>query len=127
MNLITVIKNILFIEGFFFIFTGLWPIVDNENFIEESDPNVKVDLWLIVTAGWLLALLGVIFLIETLHFQNHLTISWGVLFGAFTMPLLMASSDIYYVSKKIILPINLLDCIIEILFAAAWIFVLIKS
>ena len=50
-------RRVSYIKGFYFLATGIWPILDIRGFMAVTGP--KTDLWLVRTVGVLLVVIGV--------------------------------------------------------------------
>jgi hypothetical protein len=50
------LPRIAWIQGLYYLVTGLWPIIHIESFLIVTGP--KVDLWLVKTVGVLVAVIG---------------------------------------------------------------------
>jgi hypothetical protein len=107
-------NTLVFIQGFYYFFFGLWPIIHYRSFEAVSGP--KMDQWLVITVGWLLTASSVAMLVS--HFT---TFSVPILVIAIGQALALAGVDIYYVLKKRISRVYLLDAMIELAFVFTWI------
>ena len=103
-------------HGFFFLVMGLWPIVSLGTFEAVSGP--KKDHWLVITVGWLIAVMGAVLLLAAV--RRRVGLEMFVLgIGA---ALALAGVDVVYVFKGTIQPIYLLDAVTEALFITLWFF-----
>lgn len=103
-------------HGFFFLVTGLWPIVSLATFEAVSGP--KTDHWLVITVGWLIAVMGAALLLSAV--RRRVGLEMFVLgIGA---ALALAGVDVVFVFKGTIPPIYLLDAVAEALFITLWFF-----
>ena len=97
---------ILTLQGWFYLITGLWPLLHIKSF--EKVTGAKTDKWLVITVGLILSCSGIIF------------ISYPSSEAARTLALLNAASltavDIWYVSRRNISKIYLLDAGVEMSF-----------
>jgi hypothetical protein len=105
-------KTMLTIQGFFYLITGIWPLLSVRTFEMVTGP--KVDRWLLKTVGLLVASSGMVFLYTALI--NPLipveTLLLAVLNG-----LSLAAIDIHFVRKKRISRVYLADAGVEIFIA----------
>jgi hypothetical protein len=115
------LKKMLSIEGLFYFVFGIWPIIDLTSFMVVT--GLKFDTWLVVTVGWLLSLIGAVYLISSR--ENE--ISKSILTLAIGGPLVLAGIDIYYVQNLTISKVYLIDALIEFIFVLIWVFLLLKK
>lgn len=113
--------NILFflpiVFGMYYFFSGIWPILHISSFLKITGP--KKDLWLVKTVGAALSVIGLTIFVSGLRknlFPEVFLLAGGACIA-------MCTIDIYYVLKKIISPIYLLDAFFEIIFLVLWIIV----
>lgn len=104
----------LTIHGWFYLLTGLWPIMSINTFERITGP--KVDKWLVKTVGLMIACSGIIFISMN---DTKVALTLAVL-NAITL----ASIDIYYVWKKIISRIYLWDALIELGFVLIYLWLI---
>lgn len=112
-------KTLLLIHSLFYIANGLWPIIHYRSFEKVTGP--KTDKWLVISVGWMITASGLTLL--TAFFRNAELSEVFVL--AVTNTLFLAMIDIYYVVKKIIARIYLLDAGAEILLLLSWILIFV--
>ena len=104
---------ILTLQGWFYLVTGLWPVLHIKSFEKVTGP--KTDKWLVKTVGLMITCSGIIFL----KFTDDRSALWLAVMNAVTL----AGVDIYYSLKGIIRKIYLLDAVVELGFVVAYIFV----
>src|SRR5215212_8853193 len=114
-------KLTLWIQGIYTFLTAVWPIVHIESFMEVS--GYKTDVWLVKTVSILLLAISVCFLLATISRQINIPVSVLALFVAIGM----AYVDFYYALNDTIWNIYMADGVVEILFVASCIFILIKD
>jgi hypothetical protein len=102
---------ILTIQGWYFLLTGLWPMFHMKSF--EYISGYKTDKWLVRTVALMITCSGIIFL----KFSDNK----AALFLAIINAVSLAAIDIYYVWKRIIRKVYLLDALIEVGFITAYI------
>jgi hypothetical protein len=103
-------------HGFFFLVMGLWPVVSLRTFEAVSGP--KTDHWLVITVGWLIAIIGAALLLAAVRRNVGLEMfTLGI--GA---ALALAGVDVVFVIKRMISPVYLLDVVAEALFITLWVF-----
>ena len=116
-------RVLLWIQGAYFLVTGVWPLVSVRTFQMVTGPKTdhlptgrEADHWLVMTAGVLITAIGLSLLLG----------AWRDKCSAETMLLAIAASfgltciDIIYVWREVIAPVYLVDAGIEILLIAAW-------
>ncbi|MCC9168544.1 hypothetical protein [Pontibacter harenae] len=57
------------LQGFYWVITGVWPLVHMPSFLMVTGP--KTDLWLVVTVSLLLVLIGLVLVVA--GFRKHVT------------------------------------------------------
>lgn len=107
--------NVALFQGLYFLVSGVWPIIHIASFIKITGP--KTDLWLVKTVGVLLAVIGAILLFAGVNDQ----ITTSIFFLGIGSAAGLTAIEIIYVSQKVILPIYLLDSVLEILLMIWWI------
>jgi hypothetical protein len=118
---------LLGLQGGYFAFTGLWPLVSIETFQwvtgRKTDHLVtgrESDHWLVMTVGVLVTAIG----------AALLTAAWRRSASPETAVLAVGSSlgligiDVIYVLRGVILPIYLVDAVIEAALFWGWCYVL---
>jgi hypothetical protein len=104
-------------QGFYFLATGLWPIVDIASFLKVTGP--KRDIWLVKTVAVLVCAIAVPLIIAGLNDRGTPEI---VILGAGSAAVLMGI-DVWYVSRKVIPPIYLCDALVEAIIIGCWTYV----
>ncbi len=104
-------RTALFIQGIFYIMTGIWPFICMKSFEAVTGP--KVDKWLLKTVSVLIICSGLIMLYSS-------TVTPIIPFETVMLGTLnaigLAGIDIYYVLIKRIRSVYLADALIEICF-----------
>jgi hypothetical protein len=100
-------------QGAFFVATGLWPVVHMRSFEAVTGP--KRDRWLVRTVGLLLSCVGAALVSAS---RSGITRPL-VIVGAAT-PAVLAAVDVWYVAKRRISKVYLLDAAVELGLAGAW-------
>ena len=103
------------VQGIYFLVFGIWPLLSMSSFLRVTGP--KTDLWLVRTAGLILAVIGASLIIAQVYSQ----VNGATVLLAIGSALSLAVIEFVYVSKKIIPPIYLGDAIIELLLVGWWI------
>jgi hypothetical protein len=102
------------VQGWFYLLTGLWAIVDIDSFQRVTGP--KLDLWLVKTVGVLIIVIGASLLAaarERRYGAHVLVLAVGSALG-------LAGIDLVYALGGRISPIYLLDAAAEIVLAVLW-------
>lgn len=110
--------RLLYIQGFYFLITGIWPLVSIETFLAITGP--KEDVWLIHVIGLLIIAIGSSMLTATRDKRRNLsTLILGLLssFGLFL-------ADVVFHYKGIISEVYLLDAVVEFGFFVFWVWLI---
>ena len=102
------------VQGWFYLLTGLWAIVDIDSFQRVTGP--KLDLWLVKTVGVLVVVIGASLLAaarERRYGTPILVLAVGSALG-------LAGIDLVYALGGRISPIYLPDAAAEIVLAVLW-------
>lgn len=108
------------VQGGYYVLTGLWPVLSMRTFMAVTGP--KTDTWLVRMVGLLAASIGIPLLLAV----------WlgGVDRGLVLVALLSAVAflviDVYYVWRRVIGKIYLLDALLEVPLIALWSVVLLR-
>jgi hypothetical protein len=103
-------RTVLFIQGVYYLITGIWPLVSISTFEAVTGP--KTDDWLVQTVGVLAAVIGATLLAGVLRrrlSRETLTLSVLSLFG-------FATVDVVFVLRGTIGPIYLVDAAVQAVF-----------
>jgi len=106
---------VLLMQGFYYLVTGVWPLISIETFMMVTGP--KTDLWLVRTVGVLLAVIAAALLVSALR---RVTTPETVVL-AVGSALALTGIDIFYVSLGTIDKIYLLDAAAELGLVAWWV------
>jgi len=109
------------IQGFYFLVTGLWPLIDLNTFQSVTGP--KTDLWLVQTVGALVLVIGAVLLVAGWRRQKAVEI----LLLAVGSALALTAVDVIFVSQRRISPIYLLDAIIELALIGLWVYAWVEE
>jgi hypothetical protein len=101
-------------QGWYYVVTGVWPILDIDSFQLVTGP--KVDLWLVRTVAVLVTVIGATLLVAV----RQRRLDAPIVLLAVGSALGLASIDIVYVVVGRIPPIYLLDAVAEIVLVALW-------
>lgn len=103
--------GILTLQGWFYIVTGIWPVLHMKSFEAVTGP--KTDKWLVRTVALMITCSGIIFI----RFADEEAALWLGILNAFTL----TGIDVYYSLKKVIRKIYLLDAVVEMGFVIAYV------
>jgi hypothetical protein len=112
--------KILWVQGLFYVLTGLWPLLHLRSFLAVTGP--KTDLWLIKTVGALIAAVGWFYCLSAMT-----GVTQPVIILAIAFPLILLIVDIRYVWTKTIPPVYLIDAGIELIFVLSYGEILLQS
>lgn len=110
-----ILETVLWIQGVYFLVTGIWPLVYYSSF--ETITGPKTDVWLVKAVGALLAVTGCTLLNAALH-PGAATMGTLIIGAGTALVLLLV--DLIYVSKAVISKIYLLDACIQLLLITLW-------
>ncbi|KQR65319.1 hypothetical protein [Pedobacter sp. Leaf176] len=100
-------NKLLRLQGVFYLFTGVWPIIHIQSFMWVTGP--KIDIWLVKMVGLLSIAISLSILSQPAHKQRSpvLSISTAISFLAI---------DVYYTTVGTISKIYLADAVIQLIF-----------
>jgi hypothetical protein len=109
------LPKLAFIQGIFYVLTGIWPLIDIVSFQVVTGP--KIDLWLVRTVGVLVTVIGAVLLsaFRSRRFTRE------VLILAIGSALGLAAIDLVYGLSGTISAVYLADAAAEIGLAVLWI------
>ncbi|MFL5327910.1 MAG: hypothetical protein ACJ8C4_03260 [Gemmataceae bacterium] len=124
------IRILLWVQGAYFLVTGLWPILSLRTFIQitgEKTDNAKtgllIDHWLVITVGVLVTPIGAALLLSAI--RRVWRLETAILALGSAVGLLVV--DVIYVSRRMIDPIYLADAGIEALLIVGWLIAGVRS
>jgi hypothetical protein len=100
---------VLLLPGLYFIFTGMWALLDVQSF--QVVTGQKIDIWLVKTFSGLICAVGLSFVINAFRMGEKSALYTALL----CLPALIIA-DIYYALTNIISKIYLADAAIEMIF-----------
>jgi hypothetical protein len=122
-------QTLFWIQGGYYLTTGLWPIVPIKSFQWVTGPKTdhwptgrEGDHWLVMTVGLLIVAIATTLLAAAWRRSQALEPVMLAVLSALALTVI----DIPYVSRKVLAPIYLVDAVAEIMLVAAWIFVLLR-
>jgi hypothetical protein len=104
-------------HGVYYVVTGVWPVVSIDTF--QAVTGRKRDLWLVKTAGLLIASIGSALTLA--GYRGHISPEARLL--AITSSVSLAGIEVAYVYRGVLGPIYLADAAGELVLAAAWLLV----
>lgn len=109
------LRKVAYVQGIFYLLTGIWPIADIMSFMHVTGP--KVDIWLVKTVGVLIIVIAIPMLAAAIRNTVSLEIIMLGAGGCIGFILI----DTVYVFSGTILLVYLLDAAAELLLLVAWI------
>lgn len=109
------LHKILFIQALYYFVSGLWPIVHMASFEKVTGP--KNDKWLVQTVSALILCSSLIFFYSA--FFRNVSMPLETVILSIANCLALAFVDIYFVIKKMIKKIYLLDAVFELIIFCA--------
>ncbi|WP_312508470.1 hypothetical protein [Chryseobacterium culicis] len=106
------------VQGLYFIITGIWPIVHIESFMQIT--GYKTDIWLVKTVGLLILPYSILCFYTVINTKRNAAIAIVNIMCC----LGLAWIDLYYYLKDTISWVYLIDCALEMIFSAYWLFYL---
>jgi hypothetical protein len=101
-------------QGRYFLITGAWPLVHFRSFLWVTGP--KRDVWLVKTVGVLMAVNGAVRAVA--GFRGRVSPESALLGAGAALGL--AGIDVWYVARRVIPPIYLLDAGAEVAVLTLW-------
>jgi hypothetical protein len=102
------------LQGIFYLLTGLWPLLHMPSFLAVTGP--KVDLWLVKTVGVLIVVIGAVLLVGA----RRRAIGPEVALLAVGSAASLAGVDLVYALSDRIWDVYLLDALAEIGLVVLW-------
>lgn len=102
------------LQGIFYLITGLWPLVHMPSFLAVTGP--KVDLWLVKTVGVLIVVIGAVLLVGA----RRRTVGPELALLAGGSAAALAGVDLVYALSDRIWDVYLLDALAETALVALW-------
>ncbi|MBA9077935.1 hypothetical protein [Rufibacter quisquiliarum] len=114
-------RTVLWVQGIFYILTGIWPLLHMPSFLAVTGP--KNEVWLVVTVGILVMVVGATFIASAL--QKRVERSVGLL--GFFCAAGLAAIDMRYAFHDVILNVYLLDAAAEVVLAGLWVYIFLTD
>lgn len=115
------LRTLAWLQGIFYVLTGVWPLVSLETFLVVTGP--KVDLWLVKTVGLLIAVVGATLLLGA----RRRRIGPELVFLAAGSAAGLAGIDLVYALADRIWDVYLLDAVVEIALVLAWVVAWVRA
>jgi hypothetical protein len=109
------------VQGFYFLVTGVWPLVHMESFLAVTGP--KTDLWLVQTVGALIAVVGLTLLVAA--GSGRVTCEVAALGAGAALALGLV--DVIFTARDVIPPIYLADAAPEAVFVLWWLAAVVRG
>jgi hypothetical protein len=106
------------VQAVVYIATGIWPFASMRTFLLVTGP--KVDLWLVRTVGALVTVIGAVIGLAGIRRQRSPEVALLAIGSAATL----TGIDVYYVAKRRISRVYLLDAVGETVLILAWLWAL---
>lgn len=111
----SLITYLSLMQGSYYLATGLWPLLHIRSFEAVTGP--KTEHWLVKTVGVLVSMIGAVLLLAAIRQGFDLEVVALALGSAIGL----TAIDIWYVIRKVIAPIYLVDAVAESALVALWI------
>jgi hypothetical protein len=115
--------KLLWIQGLYFLATGLWPLLDIQSFQGVTGPKTdhvvtgsEADHWLVMTVGVLVTAIGITLLYGGWRGRQPVELAVLAIFSS----LGLTGIDVVYVTRKVIDPIYLADAVAEVGLIVLW-------
>ena len=116
-------RALCWFQGLYYFVTGVWPLISVRTFKwvtgEKTDnlpTGLEADHWLLMTVSLLITSMSVTLLTTAYRRTQSLEIAvLGILAATG-----LTAIDVIYVARKVILPIYLVDAVIEVPLILAW-------
>lgn len=121
--------GLCWLQGTYYFLTGVWPIVSVRSFKwvtgEKTDnaiTGLEADHWLLMTVSLLITAIAITLLVGA--WRKTQAVELGVLAVGAAVSLTII--DVIYTWRGVILPIYLLDAVLELPLIAAWSFLIAR-
>lgn len=111
-------RTIPFFQTVYYFLTGIWPLIHLESFLFVSGP--KTDIWLVKTVGLLLLPYSLLLAYLTISVRKNKIIALSILICCLSLLII----DLYYYIQKVIKWVYLVDCFLQAIFSAYWLYYL---
>jgi hypothetical protein len=126
----TLLTYLCWFQGLYYFVTGVWPLVSVRTFKlvtgEKTDnlpSGLNADHWLLMTVSLLITSIAITLLVAAWRRSQHPEIAVLAICAAAGL----TAIDVIYVARRVILPIYLVDAVIEVPLILAWLAALRRS
>ncbi len=105
------------IHGFYYLLSGVWPILDSTSFQVVTGP--KTDIWLVKTVGLLLMVTGLVLLAAAHRRRIHPELLILAIGDAMALIVI----EVFYWADGTLSAIYLLDAVVEVFLIVCWLLV----
>jgi hypothetical protein len=126
-EMITPVAALLWLQGIYYLVTGVWPLVSIDTFQMVTGPKTdnlptgrESDHWLVMTVAVLIVAVGLTLLVGA--WRRHGSVELAVL--AIASAAGLTAIDVIYVQRGVIAPIYLADAVAEVVLIVAWLIAL---
>ncbi len=110
-------------QGLYYLLTGVWPLISIRTFklvtgekFDNSLTGLDADHWLVMTVGVLITAIALTLLVAA--YRRTQAIELAIL--ALAAATGLTAIDLIYTTRGVILPVYLLDAVIEVILILAW-------
>ena len=107
-------RHIALVQAIYYGITGIWPLFSMRTFLKVTGP--KTDLWLVRCVGLLITISAAVLIYTAYSPVIPTEIKILAIGEAASLTIL----EVYYVFRRTISPIYLVDAVIEILLILGW-------
>ncbi|MBK6264060.1 hypothetical protein JKA74_03340 [Marivirga sp. S37H4] len=115
--------KLVLVQGLYYFFTGIWPILHIESFVAVSGP--KQDIWLVKTVGVLITVIGATMLVH--YFSRRKKPFKEIAFMAIASAMGFILIDTYYALVDRIWDVYLLDAVAQLILLISWLILIRKK
>jgi hypothetical protein len=115
------VRFVIAFQGIYYFITGLWSLLDMRSFEMVTGP--KTEWWLVRMVGALTVAISLVYLLAAK--RNKVVLETVVLILGSSLSYMLI--DVIYVLNGTIWPIYLADAVLQVLFIAFWITMIIQK
>lgn len=108
------------IHGFYYLVTGIWPVLHIDSFMAVTGP--KADIWLVRTVGMLAFFIGTGLIAAAI--KKQVTLPLFLIAAGSALGFILI--DVFYVWHDVILAVYLADALIELILLIYWLVLMFK-
>ena len=102
-------------QATYYLGSGVWPLLSSRTFQAVTGP--KKDVWLVQTVGALIGVVGGTLTLAVATRQHETATVRTLALGS---ALSLAAADVYFVARRRISPIYLVDSVLQLALVAGW-------